>query len=76
MFWRLCFLSIKVQEENNAPQREKQQAAPPEVTVGPSNEVQEKLKELEEEISKFRAENKALAKIRSERDEVRNCQSS
>lgn len=33
--------------------------------------VREKLKELETEIDKFRAENVALAKMRSEREEVR-----
>lgn len=33
--------------------------------------VREKLKELEAEIEKFRTENAALAKMRSEREEVR-----
>lgn len=61
-------------QENTNSQRECQQqviALPAhDITSGPSKEVQEKLKELEEEIGKFRSENKALAKIRSERDEV------
>lgn len=33
--------------------------------------VREKLKELETEIDKFRTENVTLAKMRSEREEVR-----
>lgn len=33
--------------------------------------VREKLKELETEIDKFRSENAALAKMRTEREEVR-----
>lgn len=33
--------------------------------------VREKLKELETEIDKFRTENAALAKMRTEREEVR-----
>jgi len=34
--------------------------------------VREKLKELETEIDKFRSENAALAKMRTEREEVRD----
>lgn len=34
--------------------------------------VREKLKELETEIDKFRTENAALAKMRTEREEVRS----
>ena len=36
-----------------------------------STAVREKLKELETEIDKFRTENAALAKMRGEREEVR-----
>ena len=38
--------------------------------------VREKLKELETEIDKFRTENAALAKMRSEREEVRDAKKS
>ncbi|KAK3744975.1 hypothetical protein QZH41_008500, partial [Actinostola sp. cb2023] len=57
----------KVQEEEiDAPEERKCEVTE---STGPTKEVQEKLKELEEEINKFRLENKALAKIRNERDE-------
>ena len=63
--------AVTKQGTNDVPkaQSEKGKAEEPVDTVQ-SIAVREKLKELETEIGKFRTENTALAKIRSEREEV------
>ncbi|XP_048582461.1 centromere protein J isoform X2 [Nematostella vectensis] len=60
----------KVSEEKKPSTSIEEAPAPAiETESGPSRAVQDKLLELEQEISKFRQENKALAKIREEREQ-------